>query len=427
MGTDLPHREGRVFLSDLGKFIKGRGITRADLVQSGIPCLRYGDLYTTYGDVTDKLTSYVSDDTARRATPLHHGDIIFAASGETAGEIGKAVAWLGNDTAVAGGDTIILRGHEQDPTFLAHALNADDAVRQKSRLGKGHSVVHIHEAELAKVSVFLPPISEQCKIGEILQTWNDAIERLQMIIEREKEAQLEFTRTLVFGARRLSQFTKTHRFKAYRWFELPDDWDCLPIGELAAEVTDRNDGQFKNAEVLSCSKYSGFVRSLEYFNKQIFSANLAGYKIIHRGDFGFPSNHVEEGSVGLQNLVDIGIVSPIYTVFRFATDKINEIFAFNVLKTSLYRHIFEISTSASVNRRGSLRWKEFSKIPFPVPPRDEQEAISDVLTTSSRNVTVLEKQKGRYIHQKIGLMQKLLTGIWRVNEIGSNVISNLKE
>lgn len=175
MGTVLPHREGKVFLSDLGNFIKGRGITKADLVRSGIPAMRYGDIYTTYGDVTDELTSFVSEDTARRATPLYHGDIIFAASGETAGEIGKAVAWMGNGTAVAGGDTIILRGHGQDPTFLAHALNADDAARQKSRLGKGHSVVHIHEAELAKVSVFLPPLPEQRKIGEILRTWDEAI------------------------------------------------------------------------------------------------------------------------------------------------------------------------------------------------------------------------------------------------------------
>ena len=419
MGKVPLHREGRVFLSDLGKFIKGRGITRADLVRSGIPTLRYGDIYTTYGDVTDELTSFVSEDTARRATPLHHGDIIFTASGETAGEIGKVVAWLGNGTAVAGGDTIILRGHGQDPTFLAHALNADDAVRQKSRLGKGHSVVHIHEAELAKVSVFLPSISEQRKIGEILRTWDEAIEKLEMIIEREKEAQFECIHSLVFGARRLHQFKKTHRFKAYRWFALPEEWDCLPIGELATEVSERNDSHFKNPEVLSCSKYSGFVRSLEYFNKQIFSANLAGYKIIHRGDFGFPSNHVEEGSVGLQNLVDIGIVSPIYTVFRFATDKINQIFAFNVLKTSLYRHIFKISTSASVNRRGSLRWKEFKKIPFPVPPRDEQDAISDILTTYLRKLTALEKQRDRYKHQKTGLMRKLLTGIWRVNEIDS--------
>ncbi len=262
------HRKGRICLSDLGKFIKGRGITRADLVSSGIPCLRYGDIYTTYGVVTDELTSFVSEDNARRATPLHHGDIIFAASGETAGEIGRAVAWLGNSTAVAGGDTIILRGHGQDPTFLAHALNAEDAVRQKSRLGKGHSVVHIHEAELAKVSVFLPPISDQSKIGEILRTWDEAISKLEMLIERGKSLQLAVTDSLIFGHRRLSQFNKTDRYRSHRWFALPEEWNCLPIGKLAKEVTERNDNHLGKIEVLSCSKYEGFVRSREYFKNR---------------------------------------------------------------------------------------------------------------------------------------------------------------
>lgn len=185
------HREGRVFLSDLGRFVKGRGITRADLVPSGVPCLRYGDIYTTYGDVTDELTSFVSADTAQRATPLHHGDVIFATSGETAEEIGKAVAWLGKGTAVAGSDTIILQDHGQDPVFLAHALNAHDTARQKSRLGKGHSVVHIHEAELGKVAVFLPPLSQQRKIREILRTWDEAIDgitNLTKLLRSRREA-----------------------------------------------------------------------------------------------------------------------------------------------------------------------------------------------------------------------------------------------
>lgn len=191
------HQEGKVFLSDLGRFVKGRGITRADLVDTGTPCLRYGDIYTTYGDVADELTSFVSADTAERATPLHHGDIIFATSGETAEEIGKAVAWLGKGTAVAGSDTIILRDHGQDPVFLAHALNAHDAAKQKSRLGKGHSVVHIHEAELGKVRVHLPPVSEQRKIGEILRTWDEAIEKLETLIGVARRQKRSLTHRLI--------------------------------------------------------------------------------------------------------------------------------------------------------------------------------------------------------------------------------------
>ena len=122
--TDATHPRGwrTVRLSDLGRLIRGRGITRADLVPTGIPCLRYGEIYTKYQDTIDDLRSRVSEEVASTATPLAYGDIIFAASGETREEIGKAVAWLGRGQAVSGGDTVVLRAHGQDPTFLVHAL-----------------------------------------------------------------------------------------------------------------------------------------------------------------------------------------------------------------------------------------------------------------------------------------------------------------
>jgi type I restriction enzyme S subunit len=183
---------------------------------------------------------------------------------------------------------------------------------------------------------------------------------------------------------------------------------------LAKEISERNANGDQH-EVLSCSKYDGFVPSLDYFKKQVFSADLSTYKKIWRGDFGFPSNHVEEGSIGLQNLTDVGVVSPIYIVFRFAPDKVDVDYAFAVLKTGLYRHIFEVSTSASVDRRGSLRWTEFSKLPFPVPPLAEQRAIAEVLRVADDELKGWDAEIEALTRQKRGLMQKLLTGEWRIN------------
>ena len=99
----------------------------------------------------------------------------------------------------------------------------------------------------------------------------------------------------------------------------------------------------------------------------------------------------EEGSIGLQDIVDAGLVSPIYTVFRFAPDRIDNRYAYSVLKTSLYRHIFDVSTSASVDRRGSLRWTEFSSIPFPVPPLEEQSAIVEVISKHATKLARLSR------------------------------------
>ena len=270
------------------------------------------------------------------------------------------------------------------------------------------------KAALEKLPILLPPIPEQRKIAEILRTWDEAIEKLEALRAAKLRRHRALTHSLVFGTRQLDRFRTTDEVAAHRWFTLPATWGTKPIGKLAREISERN-GDGEQHEVLSCSKYDGFVRSLEYFKKQVFSADLSGYKKIWRGDFGFPSNHVEEGSIGLQNLTDVGVVSPIYTVFRFAPEKVDADYAFAVLKTGLYRHIFEVSTSASVDRRGSLRWSEFSKLPFPLPSLAEQRAIAEVLRTAQTDLDALNTETEALTRQKRGLMQKLLTGEWRVS------------
>ena len=296
------------------------------------------------------------------------------------------------------------------------AVIGSDRVRGMIRIsstGTQASMKNISQDRLLALPVLIPSPPEQSKITEILRTWDEALEKLTALRAAKARRHRGLTEALVFGGWQLERFRKTNEVMPYRWFELPGSWNCQHIGDLATEISERN-GEGEVHEVLSCSKYDGFVRSLEYFKKQVFSADLSGYKKIWRGDFGFPSNHVEEGSIGLQNLTDIGVVSPIYTVFRFNPDEVNAEYAFAVLKTELYRHIFEVSTSASVDRRGSLRWREFSLLPFPVPPLDEQVAIANVLRTSQRELDNLADEIQAISRQKRGLMQKLLTGEWRV-------------
>jgi hypothetical protein len=293
-----------------------------------------------------------------------------------------------------------------DSAFL-HVL-VTLAASQISSLGYSR-----HFKELKEVVLPLPPLVEQRKIAAILRTWDEAIDKLQSLRAAKERRHRALTHSLVFGTRQLDRFRTTDEVEPHRWLTLPASWHCKPIGQLAKEISERNPDA-ERYEVLSCSKYDGFVRSLEYFKKQVFSADLTGYKKIWGGDFGFPSNHVEEGSIGLQNLTDVGLVSPIYTVFRFAPEKVDADYAFSVLKTGLYRHIFEVSTSASVDRRGSLRWREFSRLPFPVPSLAEQKAIAEVLRTAQADLAGLTAETDTLTRQKRGLMQKLLTGEWRV-------------
>jgi type I restriction enzyme S subunit len=302
-----------------------------------------------------------------------------------------------------------------EPEYVNYWLNTAIAQTALKRLStRGVSQANINPTEFRKhCPLPLPPLPEQRKIAEILRTWDGAIEKLEALRAAKLRRHRALTHSLVFGTRQLDRFRTTDEVAAHRWFTLPATWRIKPIGKLAREISERN-GDAEQHEVLSCSKYDGFVRSLEYFKKQVFSADLSGYKKIWRGDFGFPSNHIEEGSIGLQNLIDVGVVSPIYTVFRFAPEKVDVYYAFAVLKTGLYRHIFEVSTSASVDRRGSLRWSEFSKLPFPLPSLEEQRAIAEVLRTAQTDIDALNTEIEALTRQKRGLMQKLLTGEWRV-------------
>ena len=188
---------------------------------------------------------------------------------------------------------------------------------------------------------------------------------------------------------------------------IPSDWGLMTIEDIATQETRKNT-EVQDLPVLSCSKYYGFVDSLKYFKKKVYSDDTSNYKVIERNCFGFPSNHIEEGSIGYQDVYDAGIVSPIYTVFR-TNDLVHGYYLFRLLKTDKYRNIFAASTKASVDRRGSLRWKEFSKIHVPIPPLPEQKKIASILSAVDNKLDLIDRKITATRTLKKGLMQRLFS------------------
>lgn len=104
---NIPEGWKRVRLDDLGAFSKGAGITKDDLLQKGIPCVRYGELYTKYNFIIKNCFSFIPEEIAKTSKLLLYADILFAGSGETREEIGKCAAYIGKESVYAGGDNII--------------------------------------------------------------------------------------------------------------------------------------------------------------------------------------------------------------------------------------------------------------------------------------------------------------------------------
>lgn len=391
-------------LGEICELVNGRGFKPHEWKKEGLPIIRIQNL-----NGSDEFNYYSGDFNPKIL--VEPGQLLFAWSGSRGASFGPHI-WQGPTGVLNYHTWKVHPAPETDKDFLFQLLQFETEKIEASSHGAA-ALVHVQKGEMEHRKFYLPPPPEQRKIAAILRAWEEALEKLNALRAGKAKRHVGLTHSLVFGGMQLEEFRGSNEATSYRWFQLPAAWGCKPIGDLAVEISERNtDGDA--LDVLSCSKHDGFVRSLEYFKKQVFSADLTGYKKISRGDFGFPSNHVEEGSIGLQNLTKIGVVSPIYTVFRFDPSKVLGEYAFAVLKTEIYRHIFEVSTSASVDRRGSLRWKEFARLPFPVPPLAEQEAIAEVLHTSKSEIDALDAEIEATSRQKRGLMQKLLTGEWRV-------------
>lgn len=162
----------------LGEFLKGKGITKKELVQEGKPCIRYGEIYTKHHYFIKDFYSFINESTAENSVRIYKNDLLFAGSGETLVDIGKCVAFIDDKEVYAGGDIIIFREHNQDTKFLGFLLNEDIVNRQTFKLGQGNAVVHIYSRNMKQLKILLPSLPEQKKIAKVLSTCDQAIEKL---------------------------------------------------------------------------------------------------------------------------------------------------------------------------------------------------------------------------------------------------------
>jgi type I restriction enzyme S subunit len=267
----------------------------------------------------------------------------------------------------------------------------------------------VNRDDLSAVVIVAPELDEQRRIVAVLDSCDRAIALAQRSLSGTEETLRHAVHRWVFsGVRDPSAFNLMHSKKLAM-----NGWRRFEIAELSEEIS------FVNREgtalpVLSSTKLKGIVLASEYFGKQVHSSDTTTYKRVRRGEFVYATNHIEEGSVGLQDVCDEGLVSPMYTVFGVDTKIVDADFLFALLKTETYRQIFEANTSASVNRRGSLRWKDFSRLPVYLPGLGAQQEIIARIATIRRLVGLQERQVDLLRQQKLGLMQKLLTGQWRL-------------
>ncbi|MBP7142141.1 MAG: restriction endonuclease subunit S [Opitutaceae bacterium] len=381
-----------------------------------LPYLRVANVQDGHLDLSEVKEIDVPADSIDRFR-VQVGDLLLTEGGDF-DKLGRGAIWKGDiPNCVHQNHLFVVRANETllDRRFLAVQTQAGHGRAYFQSCSKqSTNLASINSTQLKQFPVLLPPLSEQQKIAEILGTWDEALEKLDALIAAKERRKQALMQQLLTGKRRPPGFDKSNGESVTTHHgTFPADWSRVKLGKITAESTVRA-ADAVGAVVLSCTKHHGLVPSEEYFGRRVYAADTSAYKLVRRGEFAYATNHIEEGSIGLQNVCDVGLVSPIYTVFR-SLDTVDDRYLFRVLKSPLLIHLYQTNTSASVDRRGSLRYNEFANIKVHLPSKPEQRAIAAVLDTADAELRFLRQQHAALDQQKRGLMQQLLTGKVRVS------------
>ena len=166
---DIPDTWEWIRGSSLGEIVRGSGIKRTETVEAGLPCVRYGELYTTYNISFSQAKSFIPKEIDDNCKHFSYGDVLMTLTGENKPDIAKAVAYLGETPIAAGGDLAFWTHHGLNPLYLVYLLNSPYAIYRKVELATGDIIVHISGDKIGSILLPIPPLAEQDRIVQRIQ------------------------------------------------------------------------------------------------------------------------------------------------------------------------------------------------------------------------------------------------------------------
>ena len=171
----------QVPFASLGELVRGKRFVRTDIVNSGIPCIHYGDMYTHYGVIAYDTPTYLHGDIVSKMRYAQKGDVVIVGAGENNEDIGVGVAWMG-DKPVAVHDACYILSHKQNATYISYYLRTAMYHNLIKKIVVDGKICSFPLSRLGKITIPLPPISVQQEIVAKL----DAFESLLANLRRER-------------------------------------------------------------------------------------------------------------------------------------------------------------------------------------------------------------------------------------------------
>ena len=195
-------------LDEIGEFIRGKRFTKADYVDDGISAIHYGEIYTHYGVYAHETLSKVKSELADSLRYADKNDVVIAGVSETVEDVGKAVAWLGDEKVAIHDDSFAFR-HTMNPKFIAYAMQTEAFHSEKAKHVARGKIKRLLIDGIKKVRLPIPyaddpekSLAEQARIVVILDKFDTLTTSLSEGLPREIELrnrQYEYYRDLLLS------------------------------------------------------------------------------------------------------------------------------------------------------------------------------------------------------------------------------------
>lgn len=368
-------------LGELGQFIRGNGLQKADLIDRGFPAIHYGQIHTSYGTWTDSTKSFTDPGRAAKLRKAAPGDLLIATTSEDDAAVAKATAWLGNGDVALSGDAYIFR-HTLDPKYVSYFFQSEQFQVQKRRFITGTKVRRVSGDALAKITIPVPPLEVQREIVGIL----DQFSELQGQLQRELRLELE--------ARRRQYLHYRDRLLA-----VDGDVEVRPLGDLAKNLDRQRQPVTKASRVKGEIPYYGASGVVDYVRDYIFDGDYLlvsedGANLLARST---PIAFSVSGKSWINNHAHV-LEFASYAERRFVEFYLNSI---------------DLTPYVSGGAQPKLNQANLNRIPIPDPPLPEKERVVKVLdaldSLASDLATSLSGELSARRHQYQHYRDKLFT------------------
>ncbi len=274
-------------------------------------------------------------------------------------------------------------------------------------MGGGSSINNLSQDTLSEFCFSLPPLPEQRKIAEILRTWDEVIEKLESLRKANLKRRIWMRSHLFTGRTRLPGYT--------------GEWREVTLGAVLTEHGLQGTGA---EEVFSVSVHKGLINQIEHLGRSFAAAQTGHYNRVLPGDIVYTKSPTGDFPLGIIKQSKISaevIVSPLYGVFTPVTHPLGVILDALFESPIAVRNYLHPLVQKGAKNTIAITNRRFleGKLHLPMDPH-EQVAIANVVETSQTELAAIEAEIKLLTAQKRGLMQKLLTGEWRVKVGGDH-------